>query len=131
MHPLCEMIATMLDDAAALGNPKEAEALASALDTLSTAAGARATGIEFRLRGDIQDASYGESQSETWLKVASRELEQLSCARFESEDVEDDPEPAEVECEEGGHCQFTPDLEYDPSGETINCEKCGGYPPQD
>lgn len=31
-------------------------------------------------------------------------------------------------CTEGGECIYTADLEYDESGETINCEKCGRPP---
>lgn len=31
-------------------------------------------------------------------------------------------------CTEGGLCVFTPDLEYDSTGQTINCEKCGEPP---
>lgn len=34
----------------------------------------------------------------------------------------------DVTCPEGGLCEFTADLEYDPSGQTINCEKCGVTP---
>ena len=29
------------------------------------------------------------------------------------------------QCPEGGVHEYSPDLEYDPSGQTINCEKCG------
>lgn len=35
------------------------------------------------------------------------------------------PPPA---CPEGGVCNYTPDIEYDATGETINCEKCGREP---
>ena len=31
-------------------------------------------------------------------------------------------------CQEGGNCIFEPDLEYDSSGNSINCEKCGCTP---
>ena len=34
----------------------------------------------------------------------------------------------ERECSEGGLCEFTPDLEYDSTGETVNCSKCGEKP---
>lgn len=36
--------------------------------------------------------------------------------------------PNVKQCEEGGECLFTPDLEYDSTGQTINCEKCGRAP---
>lgn len=32
------------------------------------------------------------------------------------------------QCVEGGLCEFTPDFEYDSSGQTLNCEKCGASP---
>lgn len=33
-------------------------------------------------------------------------------------------------CNEGGECIFSKDMEYDPTGKTINCEKCGQLPGQ-
>ncbi len=36
----------------------------------------------------------------------------------------------EIVCSEGGTCVFTPDLEYDASGRTLNCEKCGEPKPR-
>lgn len=31
---------------------------------------------------------------------------------------------------DGGPHEFTPDIEYDASGETVNCEHCGEEPPK-
>lgn len=28
-------------------------------------------------------------------------------------------------------CNFTPDVEYDPTNPPLNCERCGGYPSDD
>lgn len=47
-----------------------------------------------------------------------RNLERKSC---------EEPWPSR-RCDEGGECVFSLDLEYDPTGETINCERCGSAP---
>lgn len=39
-----------------------------------------------------------------------------------------DVEP-EGSCSEGGDHDFTPDLEYDATGQTVNCSKCGEAKP--
>jgi len=41
------------------------------------------------------------------------------------------PAVVEDDCLEGGACQYSPDFEYDPSGNTVACEKCGLNPGQD
>jgi hypothetical protein len=38
--------------------------------------------------------------------------------------------PLDKPCLEGEYCEFTPDWEYDPSGKTVSCEKCGRLPEQ-
>jgi hypothetical protein len=49
---------------------------------------------------------------------------------YELERNEEEIKELKKECLEEGFCEFEPDYEYDPTGETINCIKCGRLPEQ-
>lgn len=57
-----------------------------------------------------------------WLKTLREEVRQVIAGE------EAEPCPDQRRCDEGGVCEFEPDIEYDDSGQTINCVKCGEPP---
>lgn len=50
------------------------------------------------------------------------------CGRSIQEIEAEGARQQEYDCSEGGKCQFVMDLEYDSTGQTISCEKCGCTP---
>lgn len=73
---------------------------------------------------DPDRALFSEEELMVELHVLGAEIgesgHQLPDGAADALDRDDDGE-----CLEGGECQYEPDLEHDPSGETSSCIKCG------
>lgn len=75
---------------------------------------------------DADEAELAERMAET---VASRTKRSLRRVRVKGGLYCADLGSDTRRCSEGGDCEFEPDLEYDDTGDTINCVKCGEPPP--